>query len=389
MPDPMAPRERILAAYRCEAIDRPPVCPNFIRWIRGNRGCPCEMHQLACMEEFGFDPSIMYGMYLNRPIASDYVYRPDAEGGYRDLPDVNVDIRIENHADRTVHIRTFETPDGTLTDRVVWARPGLKFGDGPNPHRDEPLVKSIDDIPALTRLYPEPKKGFVDDLRMFREMVGDRGLVEFLDACNAGSWGLEALGPENMLMSSVNDSDLLNAVLRVSQDVHLRNVKAVLESGHQHVAGSWFQCGPSVGWSPATIEKLFLPLIQESVELVHSYDGTYRYHDDGKMADMIPALVEIGVDAIGSLQPPPVGDCVLGELKAQYGDQACFLGGLDPVYTFERGTPGKVRAAVTELLDQVGDGRGVVVGTGEAFGPETPAECLHELTRGVREYRWR
>lgn len=381
----MTAKQRILAAYGRDEVDRPPVCPNFIRWIRGHYGCPCELHQLRCAQEFGFDPLIMYGMYLNQPISSDYVYRPDAAGGYRDLPDVNVDIRVENRSDQTIHIRRFETPDGVLTDRIVWARPGVGYGDGPNPHRDEPLVKSLSDVPALRHLYPAGRKGFVEDLRLFSQVVGSQGLVEYLEASNAGSWGMESLGPEQMLISSIENKGLLRAVLRVCQDQHLRNLTQVLDSGHKHIAVSWFQCGPSVGWSPESIQEFFLPLIRESVDLVHRYGGTYRSHDDGKMAALVPHLVDIGVDVIGSLQPPPVGDCILGELKEAYGDRACFLGGLDTVYAFELGTPEKVRSTVRELLGQIGDGRGVVISAGEAFGPETPAECLRELTRVVRE----
>ena len=388
------PRERILAAIARAQVDRPPICPNIINWIRGRYGCTCAMHQLKVQEEYGFDPLIVYGAYYNNDsISSDYVYRPDANtdgnicyGGYRDLPNVNVNIRVENLKDRTVHIRKFETPDGLLTDRITWARPDMGYGDGPNPHREEPLIKSMADIPALKHLYPQPRKAFVDDLRMFTEIVGDRGLVEYLDGTNAGCWGMESLGPENKLVCAVQDKELLKAVVGICQDQHLRNLKTVLESGHKHVLVSWFQSGPSVGWSPANIEEFFLPLVREGLELVHSYGGIYRFQDDGKMADLIPPLVKMGVDIIGALQPPPVGDCVLPDLKKQYGDKVCLLGGLDPIYTFELGTPETVRIAVTKLLEQIGDGRGVIFCTGEAFGPKTPAECLREWVKTVCEY---
>ena len=382
----MTPRQRIEAAFARQEVDRPPVWPNFIRWIRGNRGCASEIQQLFVGEEFGYDPLIMYGLYLNVPISSDYVYRPDSIGGYRDLPGVNSEILVASRPDRTVYYRTFETPDGRLTDRIVWALPNKGHGDGPNPHREEPLVKSIDDVAALRHLYPEPRPGCLDELRYFTEMVGHRGVVEYLDGTNAGSWGMESLGPERMLTSAIEDKRLLHAVLDVCGEAHLRNVKAVLESGHKHIAASWFQCGPSTGWSPAHIEEFFLPHIRNSVELARDYGATYRYQDDGKMAEMIPHLVEMGVDVIGGLQPPPLGDCDFAELKREYGDKACLIGGLDPVYTFEFGTPQRVEQAVKRLFEQAEDNRGIIVGTAEAFGPETPVECLHALAESVRRY---
>ena len=154
----MTSRERLLAAFVCQEVDRPPVWPGFLRWIRGNRGSASEIQQLFVMEEFGFDPLITFGMYLNQPIASDYVYRPDSPGGYRDLPGVSTDVRVERRKDRTVHYRKFHTPDGVLSDRISWPLPNIGYGDGPNPHREEPLVKSLDDIEAIPAIFPETKQ---------------------------------------------------------------------------------------------------------------------------------------------------------------------------------------------------------------------------------------
>ncbi|MCX6992547.1 MAG: hypothetical protein NT011_05305 [Kiritimatiellaeota bacterium] len=378
----MTPRQRLLAAFSRKDTDRPAVMPNLIRWIRGRWGCPCEMHQLQACETFGFDAMIMYGLYLNHPMATDYVYRPD--GGYRDLPGVKIDIRVENATDQTIHIRQFHTPDGTLTDRIAWARPDMGYGDGPNPHREEPLVKSLDDIPALKHLYPAPRKNFVTDLKLFSQIVGERGVVEFLEGSNAGTWGMEALGPENMLICAVDNKPLLHAVLRVCQDQHLRLLKTVLESGHRHIAVSWFQCGPSVGWSPDHIKEFFHPLIRESVQLVKNYGAYYRYQDDGRMTDIFPFLADLGVDIVSGLQPPPVGDCVFGEIRKKWGNKICLMGALDPIYVFERGNQQTIQQAVEALFTQAPDGRGLVVGTAEAFGPDTPEECLYALSRAVQ-----
>lgn len=378
-------KDRILAAIAGREVDRPPICPSFLRWMRGHAGCTCETHQLKMHEKFGFDPFIEYGMYLNHPISSDYVYRPDADGGYRDLPNVNVNIRVENHNNRTTHIRKFETPDGILTDRIEWHRPNKGYGDGPNPVRAEPLVKTTDDVGALRHLYPQPRKGFTDDLRLFTELIGNRGVVAFNESSTA--WALEALGDaEKQLIWGIDNKDLIKAVLRTAQDQHLRNLKTVLESGHKLIEVSWFQYSTTIGWSPAHLEEFFAPLIKESVKLVKSYDGIYRYQNDGAMAKTIPFLIESGVDIIGALQPPPTGDCVIGEIKDKYGDRVCLLGGLDPIYTFELGTPEIVNKATNEYLNQIGDGTGIIICTGEAFGPETPAECLHELVRTVRKW---
>ncbi|MFH1006827.1 MAG: hypothetical protein V1800_04900 [Candidatus Latescibacterota bacterium] len=194
---------------------------------------------------------------------------------------------------------------------IQWARPNIGYGDGPNPHRVEPLIKTQADLDALQYLYPEPRADFLADIPLLLEEVGQRALLAALDTTHAGSWGMEVLGPENMLLMSITDPELLKGVCRLANDAHLRNLKAMLAHGIEVVYDSWFQCGPSVGWSPQTYEHNFLPLIRETVDLAHEFDALFVYQDDGKMRDIVPHLVQAGVDALGGLQPPDVGDVVL------------------------------------------------------------------------------
>ena len=49
------------------------------------------------------------------------------------------------------------------------------------------------------------------------EEVGDRAVVAAVDCTHAGSWGLEPLGPENMLVASLTDPDLLRGVCQLSR----------------------------------------------------------------------------------------------------------------------------------------------------------------------------
>lgn len=391
MPE-MTPRERLMTALRGGVPDRVPCFPSIIRWVRTHRGCTCPRHQLRVAEEFGFDALINYGQYTWQSVTNDYVYAPgggysySAAGLYGDLPQVEVEMRVRNEETCVWYERTFHTPGGDLHDIVQWARPNAGYGDGPNPHRMEPLVKTQADLGALRFLFPEPRQDLIDDVPLVLEEVGERAVVAALDCTHAGSWGMEPLGPEGMLIASVTEPNLLKGVCRLAQDVHLRNLKQMLERGIQVVYDSWFQCGPSVGWSPKTFKEIFLPLVREAVDLVHQYDTVYIYQDDGRMRDIIPLVVEAGVDVLGGLQPPDVGDVVLKEIKVAYGDQVALFGGLDPVYTFDLGAPEIVREKVKQAIADAATGGGYVLGTGEAVGPETPAASLRAAVEAAQAY---
>jgi uroporphyrinogen decarboxylase len=160
----------------------------------------------------------------------------------------------------------------------------------------------------------------------------------------------------------------------------------MLEQGIRAVYDSWFQCGPSVGWSPKIYRRVFLPLITEAVSLAHEFDALYIYQDDGKMRDIIPMAVEAGVDVLGGLQPPDVGDVVLRDVKARFGHQVALLGGLDPVYTFDLGDAETVRSAVRKAITDAGTGGGYVLGTGEAVAPHVSRESLIAASQAARDF---
>jgi len=388
----MTPRERLLTALRRGVPDRVPCFPSVIRWIRYHYGCTCPRHQLKLAEEFGLDMLVNYGQYTWQSVSNDYIYSPGggysyaASGLYGDLPDVQVEVKVKNEAQHVWYDRTFRTPAGDLHDVIQWARPNIGYGDGPNPHRAEPLVKTMADLEALKFLYPPVRSDMIADFPLVQREVGERGLLAAIDCTHAGSWGMEVLGPENMLIDSVTEPELLKGVCRLANAVHLRNLRALLDAGLEAIYDSWFECGPSVGWSPKTYRQIFLPLVQECVNLAHEYNAIYIYQDDGKMRDIIPLAVEAGVDVLSGLQPPDVGDVVLKDVKAQYGGKVALLGGLDPCYTFDLGTPETVRAAVRQAIADAGAGGGYILGTGEAIDPQTPAESIAAAVEAAREY---
>ena len=244
----------------------------------------------------------------------------------------------------------------------------------------------VADLDALSYLYPAPRRDMAADIPLVLEEIGDRALLIGVDSTHAGSWGMEPLGPENMLISSVTDPGLLKGVCRLANDAHLRILRAMLEQGIKVIRDSWFQCGPSVGWSPKTYREIFLPLVKEAIDLTHEFGALYIYQDDGKMRDIIPLIVEASVDAISGLEPPDVGDIILAETKAQFGDQVALAGGLSPVYTFDLGNPEIVREAVRKVIADAGAGGGYVIGTAEAIDPQTTPESLQAAVQAAKDF---
>ena len=145
------------------------------------------------------------------------------------------------------------------------------------------------------------------------------------------------------------------------------------------VFDSWFQRDPSAGWSPKSFREIFLPLVRETVSLAHEYGAAYIYQSDGKMKNILPFIVEAGVDVISGLQPPDVGDVVLKQVKEEFGKKTALMGGLDSCYVFDLGTPKDVREATRKAIADAGAGGGYILGTAEAVAPQTKPESLKAL----------
>ncbi|MFN3684975.1 MAG: uroporphyrinogen decarboxylase family protein [Fimbriimonadaceae bacterium] len=106
------------------------------------------------------------------------------------------------------------------------------------------------------------------------------------------------------------------------------------------------------------------------------------YHSDGDVRDIVPDLIEIGVEILNPVQP----ECMpLDELFAEHGDRIAFWGMIGTQTTMPFGTPADVRAAVAHLRDWVRRGARLVVAPTHVLEPDVPWENAVALRDAVRE----
>jgi uroporphyrinogen decarboxylase len=109
-------------------------------------------------------------------------------------------------------------------------------------------------------------------------------------------------------------------------------------------------------------------------------------HSDGAIAALLPDLVALGVDVIHPLEPLPATD--LAAIKARYGKQVSFLGGID----ISHAMPGSRQAVVAEVqqrIAQLAPGGGYILAPSNHLQADVPAEnvvTLFETTRQLGTY---
>lgn len=96
-------------------------------------------------------------------------------------------------------------------------------------------------------------------------------------------------------------------------------------------------------------------------------------HSDGNILEIMPDLIEIGLDVFNPVQPS-VYDPYL--VKDQYGDQITLYGAIDVETTLPFGTPEQVRAEMLERAGRLGKGGGYILQSSHTIMSDVPLENI-------------
>ena len=120
--------------------------------------------------------------------------------------------------------------------------------------------------------------------------------------------------------------------------------------------------------SPAMWRQIFKPLYADYCRIMHRAGKSVFFHSDGHIADIIPDLIEIGVDAVNSQL-----FCMdIEQLAATHKGHITFWGEMDRQHILPFGSADDVRDAVRRVRRALDDGRGGVIAQCE-WGLRDPA----------------
>ena len=106
------------------------------------------------------------------------------------------------------------------------------------------------------------------------------------------------------------------------------------------------------------------------------------YHTDGSIEAVVPELIEIGIDVLNPIQP----ECNdISRLKKRFGQDIAFLGGIGVQTVMPFGTPQEVRSAVRQLIQDAGQGGGLLVAPAHLIEKDIPLENVEAFVQAVYE----
>lgn len=377
MPD-MTPRQRLLAAYARQPVDRVPCSPRVWAWMRDHYGDADDRTLLRMAAEYGFDPHSVVSVHTH---VTGLTARTDFA-----LPHVEVAAQEARDGDLRVVRRTFRTPAGTLTDVTKMPPAGdRRYGISPNPVRTEYLVKGPGDLQALTYLLGDSAQASLAPYFAAERLFGDRGLVELNIMSQMCHRAGDAMAMEDLMVAYYEDRGFFAALIDIFQRQMMAEVAHALDAGVRHFFANWYYNSLSAGWSPRIWEEVFAPQLTELCTAVHARGGTVNLYDDGRLMAVAGLMAAAGVDALQTLTPPPVGDTDLAAIKRRIGDRVCLMGYVDLLHVIQRGTPALIEQTVRQAIELAGP-TGFILGTSDSIRDGTPEANVRAYFAAAQRY---
>jgi uroporphyrinogen decarboxylase len=139
-------------------------------------------------------------------------------------------------------------------------------------------------------------------------------------------------------------------------------------------------------FAPRTYRELVKPLHRELFAWLHAHTTAKVFlHTCGAVRELIPDLIEIGVDILNPVQVSATG-MDTAELKREFGRDLVFWGGgVDTQRVLGQGTPDEVRAEVRRRVGDLAAGGGFVFAAVHNVQPNVPAANIIAMRDALRE----
>jgi uroporphyrinogen decarboxylase len=196
-------------------------------------------------------------------------------------------------------------------------------------------------------------------------------------------------GVENIMLDMAIRPALARAVFGRIKAFYLEYLTRILESASGKLdivlTGDDFGAQDGLLVSPSMWSEFLSEGFRQYNELIGAHGVVAMHHTCGSVVELIPAMIDNGLDVLQSLQPEARG-MDPASLKRRYGRRLCFHGGVSVQRTLPRGTPDDVRQEVKNLANTMGKGGGYIFCTAHNVQADTPIENVQALLTAYRDF---
>ena len=220
-------------------------------------------------------------------------------------------------------VTKIHTPEGEL--RSVYTKSTV----GKPGYQKEHLLKKPEDIKKIFSVSYQPYSFSPDSFYATEKAVGERGITMF--GLDHAMYGLQRLiGSENFALWSIECRSLLLEAIKIFSQRIRKQVIQAFEAGLKPIF-AWVGpelCIPPL-MSPKDFDDFVFQFDKPLIDLIHQRGGYAWVHSHGKMAQLLERFVEMGVDVLNPIEPPPMGDVTLAEAFNLVGERMGLEGNIE------------------------------------------------------------
>lgn len=377
MKDEMTGRERMRAALSGGVPDRVPAAPDISNmvpcrltgkpfWDIYRHGNPTLTDAyIQAVKRYGMDGWLVDGgvnFELNSPITVDSHVLSWTEEG----------IRQKN---------IWHTPDGDLSETVFFSR------DNP-PTWTEKLIKDLrQDFCKVRHLFSGIKRYDASPLAHIRREYGELGLNSAMIVPPGFQTFVHYFenNLEGCVYAYTDEPDLFQELSELHARQEFQKLDIFLDLGYDAILIG--ASGSITLQSPALWDEMTFPFVKKSAAICRQAGALSGMHSCGLQKHLVQMCAEqTALDYVNPLEIPPMGDCVLQEIKQQYGGKLALMGNLHTTDVMLSPDPDVVLLHSLRAIRDAGVGGGFVLSTGDQCGRDTPDANIAAMLQAVREY---
>ena len=373
----MTGRERLMTVLRGEIPDYVPVAPDFSNMI------PARLTGKPFWDLYLYQDPPIWDAYI---ACAKYFDIDSLMDGY--FPLTFPEEKQEPEWERFIVFRSPEriiTQDSYLENgKRIW-RPTVDvyyLADSPTRRLRPEKIR----LPPIPERY-QPLEGVKpvdtgpEGLKRVKALLGDQGLV------GVGVVSSCALHNEEDIFNYYDNPDQHEQWAAERIEAAERRFARIMA---MEVKPDFLSVGGSGALIFQTLEifrQLAFPAVKRGIELATQAGIPTHVHSCGPERELVRVFAEeTALTVIDPLEPPPMGDCHLAELKRLYGRKLVLKGNLHTTEVMLLGTVEDVVRASKQAIDDAAEGGRFILSTGDQCGRDTPDDNLRAMIETARTY---
>ena len=196
-------------------------------------------------------------------------------------------------------------------------------------------------------------------------------------------------GTENIFVDLADRRDVAEAIFARIREFYLVYLDRILTAAKGKIdivlTGDDFGAQNGLLVSADMWRDFVGPGFADYIGLIRQHGAVAMHHTCGSVVDLIPDMIDCGLDVLQSIQPEARG-MDLALLKDEFGGSLCFQGGVSIQKTMPYGSPADVRSEVARIADIVKPDGGYIFCTSHNIQGDTPVGNIVALMEAYLEY---